>query len=149
MAVLAEEVAKYIQNMNRQQAPAIVQQYSAKNGGFANQPYSPHGSGTTGQLQYQQTRPRFNNCMFCGETSHYLNSCLVAMDYARNGKCMWNSEGQIVRSNGEHVNPRRHFRMNIKERIDNWNTMNMQAKVSSNLVSISKAEAPEQESICK
>lgn len=137
MVMLVQEVAK-IMNMNMQQGLLSVPQYTMNNG-IPTQLYQGNMSGMSRQAQFQQQqRPRSNNCIFCGEIGHFINSCLTTMDYVQNGKCMHNLEGQIILPNGEQVNPRLHFGTNIKEQIDNWHAMATQTKVSSNLVSLSK-----------
>ncbi|KAF9470608.1 hypothetical protein BDN70DRAFT_821139 [Pholiota conissans] len=137
MSVLAQEVAKYLGTQG------------GSMGGRNNGPSMPQPVYTNqNQVSYRaMDRPRLNECIFCSDPSHFLNSCGVAMDFVQKGLCIRSNEGQIVLPNGERVNPRAHFGRNLKERIENWHANNKNAThiVSSNLVSVSKIEEVDNE----
>jgi hypothetical protein len=41
------------------------------------------------------------NCVFCGQSGHFIAQCLVCADYITNEKCKRNLEGKIVLPNGQ------------------------------------------------
>jgi hypothetical protein len=103
---IAEEIAKRISGLERQQAP----------GG--------------------QTLPRLRShyCIFCSDPEHYLSSCQHAAEYMQKGLCQKSTDGQIVLPNGARINPREVPGKNLKERIDNWHKNKPLPQVSSNFV---------------
>jgi hypothetical protein len=103
---IAEEVAKRIASLERQQASG-------------------------GQIA---PRPRNHFYIFCSDPDHYLSSCPHAAEYAQKRLCQRNPEGQIVLLNGNRISTRDMPGKNLKERIDNWHKTKVLPQVSSNFV---------------
>ena len=51
----------------------------------------------------QSYRARDNNCNFCSESGHYINSGPHTFEYINKGKCKSNAEGFMVLPNGEQI----------------------------------------------
>ena len=109
LASLAEEVAKRINSLEKQQ-PA----------GGSNPP-----------------RIRTNQCLFCSDTTHYLGGCPKVAEYIQKGLCQKNAEGFIVLPNGNRISTRDTPGKNLKERLDNWHKTNGTTQVSTNFVTAS------------
>lgn len=102
---IAEEVAKRIATLERQQAPV--------------------GSNAP--------RPRSYYCIFCSDPEHYLSNCPSAAEYMQKGLCQKNSDGQIVLTDGSRITRDMQGR-NLKERIDIWQRNKVAPQVSANFV---------------
>ncbi len=87
MTVLAQELAKLLSMQNQQ--PQAQQAAPYGNTAAPNAPYSTQSTniGQMQSAQYQQPRPRPNNCIFCSDPSHYLNSCPQAVTVWRPTQC--------------------------------------------------------------
>ena len=105
-ALIAEEVAKRISTIEKQQAA-----------GGQNLP-----------------RMRSHQCVFCSDPDHYLSSCPHVYEYTQKGLCQKNPEGQIVLPDGNRINMREIPGRNLKDRIDNWHKNKPIPQVSSNFV---------------
>jgi hypothetical protein len=109
LASLAEEVAKRINTLEKQQTS-----------GGPNLP-----------------RLRTHQCLFCSDSAHYLNGCPKAAEYIQKGLCQKNADGFIVLPNGNRISTRDTPGKNLKERLDNWHKANGTPQVSTNFVGAS------------
>ena len=97
----------------------LIKQLNLQPGSVPNLGITPQ-NGNTNIRTTIQARTRNNECAFCSDTSHYLNSCPKVTEYIQKGLCSRNNENFIVLPNGLRITPRTLPGRNIMERIDNW-----------------------------
>lgn len=129
-SALAQALAKAMSGNT--QAPTPQQQ------NYTSYQFQNAGTGPPANNTPYQGAQRSNECIFCSETTHYLNRCPKAAEYISSGRCTRNNESQIALPNGERVNPRTYPGRNLMERIDGWHKANStnNAALSTNMLTV-------------
>ena len=116
VGIKKEDFTAYLDRFAQQLVQALGNRSGNRNGG-------PPASGSASQASAIPRPLNEGLCNFCGQSGHFLSSCLVCEEYINDGKCKRNADGKIVLPTGAFC-PRVIPGQWLRDRINEWHRRN-------------------------